>query len=85
MSKMFSIYDSKTESFYPPFFCKHKGEALRMFADLAVDAKTNIGKYPADFTLFELGDFDESSAAFGVHKTPLSLGLAVEYAKNHLS
>lgn len=79
--KVFSVYDSKVEAFLPPLFFKSKGEFLRAFAETANDEKSNIGKYPADYTAFELGSWEDSSANFDLHKTPISLGLAVEFVK----
>ena len=77
--KMYCINDSKVEAFLHPFFVNAKGEAIRGFTELANDPKTNIGKYASDFTLFELGEFDNATAKFVLHSTPISIGLALEF------
>jgi len=79
--KLFTVYDSKTESYGKPFCMLTKGEALRGFADVANDPQTQICKYPADFTLFELGDWDDATAAFFIHETKINLGTANEFKK----
>lgn len=79
--KVFVVYDSKTEVFGQPFFMKSKGEAVRGFTEVSNDQSSTIGKYPSDFTLFELGSFDDACAKFIMHSTPTSIGLALEFLK----
>ena len=78
---VYVLFDSKVEAFMQPFFLHSKGEAIRAFSDLANDVKTQVGKYPADFTLFHLGTFDSVDAKFDLLATPMSLGLAIEFVK----
>lgn len=80
---IFSVYDSKVQSYANPFYANHRGEALRGLEEVANDKTHNIGKYPADFTLFELGNFDSDTGKFVLHSTPISLGVAIEYVKSH--
>lgn len=77
--KVFSVYDSKSESYCKPIFAEARGLALRSFSEAAAKDDTEIGKYPSDFTLFELGDFDVRTAKFELHTTPVSLGVALEF------
>lgn len=56
----FSILDTKTGLFQPPFFMVHAGQAMRAFEDLANDRNTNIGRHPADFVLCQVGGFDDN-------------------------
>lgn len=79
--KLFTVYDSKTESYGKPFCMLTKGEALRGFADVANDPQTQISKYPADFTLFELGDWNDANAEFSIHEAKINLGTANEFKK----
>lgn len=79
--KMFSIYDAKAEAFSQPFFVPTKGLAIRSFTDAANDPKTNIHLYPEDYTLFELGEFDDAKALFVPLSTPNPIGLAIEFKK----
>lgn len=76
--KVFSVYDSKVEAYIQPFFMQSRGQAIRAFGDTAADVSTNIGKHPADFTLFELGEFDDTTAKFDMYNTPVSIGVAIE-------
>ena len=80
--KVFSVYDSKAEVFLPPFYFQNKGEALRAFSDTIQDSNTSLAKHPEDFSLFELGEFDNSNAKYTSLQAPVSLGLAVEFLKS---
>ncbi len=77
--KCFTIYDSKTECYLPPFFQRSTGEAVRIFQDLSVDMDTSIGRHPADYTLFEIGAFDDQTAKFGFKTAFVNLGVAIEH------
>jgi len=79
--KVFSIYDSNAEVFLPPFYFQNKGEAIRVFSDTVQDSSTQLCKHPEDFTLFMLGDFDNSNAKYTSLQTPVSLGLALDFVK----
>lgn len=79
---MFSIYDCKAEAYMAPQCFHTKGQCIRAFAELANDKSTNVGKYPEDFTLFEVGEYDDSNCGFNLLPTPNSLGKALEFIKS---
>lgn len=79
--KVFSVYDSKTEAYMTPFFMRSKGEAIRGFADVVNDGQSTMCKYPHDYTLFEIGEWDDTTARLEPHATPISLGVAIEHKK----
>lgn len=79
--KLFTIYDSKIETHNRPMILMHKGEALRIFEQEANREDSNICKYPGDYTLFEIGKYDDQSGNVTMHKTHISLGLAIEWKK----
>lgn len=73
--KAYSVFDSKSEVFSPPFFLKSRGLAIRQFMELLKDKGTMPGKYPSDFTLFELGDFDDVKGLMIPLGAPNNLGV----------
>lgn len=77
--KVFSVYDSKVENYFKPFYESTKGSAIRAFTEIARDKDSQIGKYPEDFSLFELGSYDDSSAIFTLLPAPVHLGGALEF------
>lgn len=82
--KVFSIYDSAAAFYLTPVFFKTKGEAIRWFTDLAEDPRegNKVAKHAADFHLFYVADFDDSTSAFTPLKVAESLGCALEFARN---
>lgn len=81
--KIFSVYDSKAEAYLQPFFMNSSGSAIRAFTELCNDATSMFGKHPADFTLFELGSFEDAKAKFEPVVTPISLGVGSEYINSN--
>jgi len=79
--KIFSIYDSKAQAYLQPFFSPTKGTAIRAFADHVNNPDTDMCKHAEDFTLFEIGEFNDSNAEITLLSTPASLGLAIEHKK----
>lgn len=61
--KLYSIFDSKANTFCAPFECVSNGVAIRQLMDLVQDAKTTVSKYPEDFSLYFVGDFDTDTGA----------------------
>lgn len=78
ISKVFTLYDSKAEVYLSPFLFGNKGEAIRAFTESLKNDQTPMSKYPQDFTLFMLGEYDNSSGAF-MCGAPVSLGNGLEF------
>lgn len=62
--RAFSLYDNKTGAYGLPFFSHHVGAAIRMCIDVASTLDNNVGKYPHDFSLIEIGGFDDQVGCF---------------------
>jgi len=77
--KMFSIFDSKVGAYLPPLFFRSNGEAVRAFAAAVADGSTNFCKYPEDYTLFELGAWEDADCSFHPLLTPHPLHKALEF------
>lgn len=80
--KVYSVYDSKVGAYLPPIYFRSKGEAIRSFSTAAQDAKHDFGKYGEDYTLFELGEWDDNNGKFNSHLTPIPVGKAIEFVKD---
>lgn len=81
ITKIFAIYDSKAEAYLPFFVMPSKGEAIRALTELSNDPSHNFCKFASDFTLFELGSWDNLNAKFSLHAAPFALGCLIEYKK----
>jgi len=76
--KIFSVFDSKVGAYMSPFFMRSAGEAIRALIATARDPKSQFGAFPSDYTLFEVGVFDDQWAKFEMPVTPYSHGLVSE-------
>lgn len=79
--KVLAVYDSKVEAYLSPFFMRSRGEALRGFESAVNDPQTSFCRYPADYTLFEIGEFDESTGRIAPHQAYVDLGNAVQFKR----
>lgn len=61
MPQVYAIWDRKSSFYRFPHFTRDEGSALRSFETAAMDEKTEVGKYPDDFDLARIGDFDENT------------------------
>jgi len=84
ISKVFGIYDSKVAAWLQPFFSQSVGSAERAIERLVADPEHNFSQYASDFTLFELGSYDDSSGMFTLLSTPHSLGLFLQYRRANM-
>ncbi len=60
----YSIFDVASGLYSRPFFTQADNEAIRSFKDIALDADHPIGKHPADYTLFRIGIWDDTTGNF---------------------
>lgn len=76
--KMFTVYDSASESYMAPFTFKTVGLAMRWFKDSANDPESRIAQHPADYTLMEIGTFCDDDAQMVPHEAKHPLANAIE-------
>lgn len=68
--QIIAVLDQKAHTFANPFFVAHEDLAKRSFQEAAKSPGNMINKYPADFTLYHLGAFDDASARFDLFPQP---------------
>ena len=73
----FSIYDSKAEAYIIPFFAPTTGIAIRNFATAAMDPNHQFHIHAGDYTLFEIGEFDQQTGQLTKRDAFVNLGLAL--------
>lgn len=61
MPNLYSIYDKKTLSYGPPVMLENDATAERAFIGLVSDVSSMLGKYPEDFVMRRLGDFNRDT------------------------
>lgn len=70
MLNAYSVYDNKALAFNVPFFTSTDGQAVRMFADLANDSNTAVGRHPSDYSLFFIGSYEDQKGTLAA-ESPL--------------
>lgn len=70
---IYSIFDVKAKAYNRPFLLLNDDIALRTATDLVSDPSSDIHRHPEDFTMFKLGDYDDSNACFDIHDSPIPL------------
>jgi len=81
--KIYSVYDSKGSYYDKPFIQRNAAEAIRGF-ELAVNDQKHesmLKLYPADYTLFEIGEWDEQTGSVAMHSAKINLGNGLQMKK----
>jgi len=60
LTNAYTVYDVKSLTYSPPFFAVSHGAAVRMFSDIANDTNTSVGRHPADYSLYCIGQFNDA-------------------------
>lgn len=80
--KNYALLDHKAGVFLRPFTATNDGEAIRLLTTWVNDKEhnTNINKYPQDFSLHYLGEFDDQIGRFEQqeHNKEIILGISVQ-------
>lgn len=61
--KVFAVRDTKAQAFLQPFYSPSVGSALRAFSDAVNDGQCPFNKHPEDYILYEIGSYDDATAA----------------------
>jgi len=77
-SKVFAVFDSKVGAFATPWCSPTIASGSRAFAGACEDRSSMLFKHPADYALFLVGEFDESTGAL-VPCVPENLGFASSF------
>lgn len=86
MKNLFCVLDSAASLYNDPFVAPTVEFAIREFRRMVNASDTNISRYPEDYTLFHIGEFDPDKGEL-VGFPPRSLGVAitfVDHSQTHL-
>jgi hypothetical protein len=62
--QIYTVHDSKAETFARPVFQNTVGEAVRAFSDECSNEHSMLNKHPEDFNLYKLGEYDQGTGLF---------------------
>lgn len=77
--KIFTIHDAKAACYLPPFILQTTGLAIRAITECANNPEHNFGRYPADYTLFEIGTFHDADGMITPYPAPKLLGICLDF------
>ncbi len=78
---VYTVHDSKAQAFTQPFFAVNSRVAVRMFTQLANDPEHLFCLHAEDFTLIELGEFDDQNGLFDLLPVSETIGKAIQYQR----
>lgn len=84
MRKVCVVYDCKVEAYGNPFITPATGAAIRSFADEVnrSDKTSEVASHPEDFTLFEIGTYDETKGIITMYEAKKSLGTGIDFRRD---
>lgn len=71
--KIYAIKDKKAEAYLQPFTTTKDGLAIRMI-QASMEQENNLSKYPEDFSLYQIGEFNENTGKVEGLKDILCIG-----------
>lgn len=81
--KLFTIKDLKAEIGGNPFTAETTAAGIRVFAAAVIDPKNQFNKWPEDFALYELGDWNPERLEVTPYDTPRPVSRGDEWANNN--
>jgi len=69
----FVIFDKKTAGYERPFFAKHVAEVTRQIDQMIQQGEAGFAKYPEDFALYMVGEFDSVSGSMVCSDVPVHI------------
>jgi len=75
MSQVFAycILDTKAEIYNQPHFLINDAVAIRQFQVVITDPTSILSKYPEDFRLYRVGEFDMSNGKIKSEQAPVEI------------
>lgn len=78
---VFTVYDSAARRYLEPFFAETVEVACRMFRALVNKEGHQFQRFPEDYTLFHIGEYDAETGMLLALPAPHSLGVAVTFVQ----
>jgi hypothetical protein len=82
VQKIYCLYDSKAEAFLQPMFIPNLGLCLRSLQNALDKPDSHIAKYVDDYSLFELGEWDDNTAEITMLTAHKKIGQVRELTSN---
>lgn len=70
---VYSVFDVKSAVFAHPFYMAADGVAVRAFGGAVNEPDSLMCRHPSDFSLYRIGQFDDSVGLLIAEKQPVAL------------
>lgn len=82
MLNMYTVRDRESQTFIKPFCMETDRDAKEGFKIVVNDGESNYSKFPNDFELIRLGEFDPRSGKITPHEDATSICWAKDLVEN---
>lgn len=82
MKYLFCIYDSKIPVYEELLALRSKAEAIRMFETTVQTKDNRLNKYPSDYSMFLIGEWDEETGLITSYPAPQHIASALEFVNS---
>lgn len=65
--QVYSVLDAKVGAYLVPIYMRSRGEAIRAFTGTCQNKESDFARFPEDYALYFLGEFDDSQGTFLCH------------------
>jgi len=79
---VYAVFDSVAKIYLPPWVQANDGLACRSFVHAVNDRSNQLGQFPADFSLYRVGTFDDQTGVLEAEVPPHALGSGVHYVQD---
>lgn len=76
---LFTVFDSAARAYLQPFFSSTVEEAIRSFREAVNTEGHQFNKFPEDYALYCVGEFDQATGVLKGYNELQSLGVAITY------
>lgn len=77
--QIYTIFDRKMVSYMKPMYPTHLVEIQRNLTEVMKDENANIAKFPEDYELYRLGEWDTESAEYILENKPVFIQQISEF------
>jgi len=71
--QIFSLRDTKSAHYGKPIIAPHQAPLIREYDEAVNDDKSTLSKFPQDFDLYKIGDFDHISGKITPDENPIHI------------
>ncbi|UYD39197.1 MAG: nonstructural protein [Wigfec virus K19_137] len=79
--KLVSVQDTKAQAFLNPAVARTTAEGLRLFESQCKNKESMFALHPADFILFEIGEWNELNGEITPYDKPRAIATASDFVQ----